>query len=126
MVSGSEFAKIIAPALTLTSPSGMTQDERKAWAHAAYKAIGDVPAERLENAVHEAMKTVDHPSKIVPAIRKALEGPGRYQSMVTIVAPSDDDLRRLQDERRPSSNAKEMAELMRGLRERLEANAGAA
>lgn len=100
----------------------MTQDERKAWAHAAYKAIGDVPAEQLADAVHEAMKTVDHPSKIVPAIRRALEGPGRYQSMVTMVAPSDDEIRRMQDERRPSSNAKEMAELMRGLRERLEAN----
>jgi hypothetical protein len=100
----------------------MMQDERKGWLHAAYKALADVPANSLESAVRDAMKTVDHPSKIVPAIRKALEGPGRYQSMVTMVTPSHDDIRRMEEDRRPSPNAKEMAELMRGLRERLEAN----
>lgn len=100
----------------------MTQDERKGWLHAAYKALDDIPAGQLDGAVREAMKTVDHPAKIVAAIRKTLEGPGRYQSMVTMVTPSHDDIRRMEEDRRPSPNSKEMAELMRGLRERLEAS----
>lgn len=106
----------------------MTQEERRGWLHAAYKALGDIPADKLGDAVAEAMRTVDHPSKIVPAIRKALEGPGRYQSNVTIVAPSHEELeaerRRREADNSPAAKRQchEMAELMRGLRERLEAN----
>lgn len=109
----------------------MTQDERKGWLHAAYKALGDIPADKLGDAVMEAMRTVDHPSKIVPAIRKALEGPGRYQSNVRIVAPSRDELlaelRRREAENSPDARRQchEMAHLMRGLRKRLEAGSAA-
>ena len=111
-VSGTEFARIIGPALTLTSPSGMTQDERKAWAHAAYKAIGDVSREKLEPAVMEAMKTADHPSKIVPAIRKYLEGPQRFKYEPTIRPPSPHELI---DTRTRPEEARELSGLMKGL-----------
>lgn len=62
----------MAPALTLVAPSGMTGDDRRAWAHAAHEAIGDVPPDLLRAAVAEAKLTADHPSKIVPAIAKYL------------------------------------------------------
>ncbi len=50
----------------------MGRDDRRAWLNAAYRVIGDVPPDMLAKATREAMKTADHPSKIVPAITKAL------------------------------------------------------
>lgn len=82
-VTPTDFAKHVSPLLTLVAPTGMTQDERKGWMHAAFSALGDVNAGDLERAVSAAMRTVDHPSKIVPAIRAEL---GRsYQPTSTII-----------------------------------------
>jgi hypothetical protein len=67
-----QFAAIIGPCLTLVAPSGMSRDDRRGWAHAAHQAIGDVPADMLKRAAKEAMRTADHPSKIVPAINRVI------------------------------------------------------
>ena len=66
--TGHEFAREVGPALTLVCPTGMTQDDRKGWLYAAHKVIGDVPLDLLQRGAMAAMRTADHPSKIVPAI----------------------------------------------------------
>ena len=71
------FARHVGPLLTLVAPTGMTGEERKLWLHAAMTALSDLNVGQIEDGAREAMKTADHPSKIVPAIRKSLEG--RYK-----------------------------------------------
>lgn len=118
-VSAAEFATAIAPILTLTAPTGMTQDERKAWSMAAFQALGDVSPASLRYAVREAERTADHPAKIVPAIRKALAS--GYQPTATIEPPP----LALPSAETPEQKAEreEVAKLMAGLAKKLSANA---
>jgi hypothetical protein len=67
------FAGILAPLLSLVAPTGMSQDERKAWTAAAFAALSDVPHDLLRVGVSRATTSVDHPSKIIPAIRKIVD-----------------------------------------------------
>jgi len=102
-VTPAEFAKEVTPLLTLVAPTGMTQEERKGWLHAAHMALGDMTPAALSVAVREAMRTVDHPAKIVSAIRKASEGGyvstvSKYALMPTPTPkpePVDDEVRQL-------------------------------
>jgi hypothetical protein len=50
----------------------MGEDERRLWFHAAYLALEGYPADLIRDGAREAMLTADHPSKIVPAIVKAV------------------------------------------------------
>lgn len=95
----------------------MTQDERRGWLHAAYAALGDVPPWKLEWAVAKATETVDHPSKIVPAIRKAIAPPDFANpvpmsglTLADLAKPAEDDRER-----------SEVRQLMRGLVEKMTA-----
>lgn len=112
-VTPSDFARIVGPLLTMTAPTGMTQDERKAWAHAASMMLSDLTIGELTDAVRDAAKTADHPSKIVPAIRKALEGQYRYVPLHRPITPEPIALPR-KDVQAEAEQA-EVAELMRDL-----------
>lgn len=120
-VDPGEFAAIVTPLLTLVAPTGMTQAERTAWSLAAFDMLEDVSPVSLRSAVREAGKTVDHPSKIVPAIRKAL-GTG-YQSMPTTIRP-EPVLALPTDDVQADSERAEVASLIAGLARKLEARNG--
>ena len=62
------FAAELTPCLALSSGVGMSGDDRREWLNAAYKAIGHYPLDLLKRGAAEALRTADHPSKIVPAI----------------------------------------------------------
>lgn len=62
------FAASLSPCLTLTAPTGMGQAERREWYAAAWRALGHLPADLIRRGAQEALRTADHPNKIVPAI----------------------------------------------------------
>lgn len=66
-----DFGKAIAPVLTLVAPTGMTQDERKAWVRVAHDTLAHIPLDLLLRAEREVRTKVDHPAKIVKAIADA-------------------------------------------------------
>ncbi len=72
-VSRADFATEIVPCLSLTSGVGMKGEDQRIWLNAAYKALADVPLDLLQRGCAAAMKTADHPSKIVPAIRAEVD-----------------------------------------------------
>jgi len=123
-VDRAEFAAEIAPALTLVAPSGMGQEERTTWLRAAHLALDGIPIALLQRGVREAMKTADHPAKLVPAIRAAVDADWQWRRMnatsssrpIPLPAPIETDEQRTERE--------EVAQLMRGLRLRLEAKVG--
>ena len=63
-----EFRDSVAPCLALVGGVGMNADARREWLIAAYSALSHLPVDLLERGCKVAMQTVDHPSKIVPAI----------------------------------------------------------
>lgn len=67
-----EFISTLMPCLQLVVPVGMTPAAQDMWFEAARMALADVPADLLKDGAIEAMQTADHPSKIVPAIMKAV------------------------------------------------------
>lgn len=67
-VDRAEFAAEIVPCLALTSGVGMSNEDQRIWLNAAYKALDGIPIKLLKRGADAAMKTADHPSKIVPAI----------------------------------------------------------
>lgn len=67
------FAQALTPCLSLVAPTGMTQAERSEWLHAAFLALRHLPADVIEKGAQSAIANADHPSKIVPAIAKAVE-----------------------------------------------------
>lgn len=92
------FAIAIGRCLALVAPVGMSEDAREVWIDAAFTALRHLPISVIENGAREAIKTADHPSKIVPAIiaatkddmawrrrmsprpqPEALPAPGRHQ-----------------------------------------------
>lgn len=50
----------------------MDEDGRREWLHAAYLALEGIPLDLLQRGAKDALKTADHPSKIVPAITKSV------------------------------------------------------
>jgi hypothetical protein len=84
-----DFAAIIGPCLALAAPAGMTEDERFAWVEAAFTALRHLPLDVIADGAKDALRTADHPSKIVPAIIAATEGQMAWRRrMNTPFAPS--------------------------------------
>lgn len=67
-VSRDEFFASVAPCLTLAAGVGMSPDDQDAWMEAAYQALDGIPIALLERGAEAAMRSADHPSKIIPAI----------------------------------------------------------
>lgn len=63
----------LTPMLALTGGIGMTEDNRVEWLKAAGMALAHLPADLLKHGAKAAMRTADHPSKIVPTIIAATE-----------------------------------------------------
>lgn len=73
-----EIMAELSRCLTLTAPSGMSQDDRVEWLTVAAMELLAVPSCIFDEACAEARRTCDHPSKIVPAILRYQ--PGHYIS----------------------------------------------
>lgn len=63
-----EIMAALSRCLTLTAPSGMSQEDRLEWLTVAAMELTTVPSVIFDDACAEARRTCDHPSKIVPAI----------------------------------------------------------
>lgn len=68
-----EFRDALKPALDLVSPVGMDRQARGDWIKAAAIMLAGVPHDLLVRGCRVAMASCDHPSKIVPAILKAVQ-----------------------------------------------------
>lgn len=66
--TASDLIGAVAPLLALTGGIGMTEDNRVEWMKAAGMALAHLPADLLRHGAKAAMRTADHPSKIVPTI----------------------------------------------------------
>lgn len=73
-IERSVFANELTPCLALVSASGMTREDRREWMEAAYRALSGFTPAQLKIGAAAAMRTADHPSKIVPAIISAIHG----------------------------------------------------
>lgn len=104
------FAAELTPCLSLTGGVGMSADDRREWLNAAYRAIGHFSLINLKHGAAEALRTADHPSKIVPVITAAVEREkaSRYQPMASIVRP---DVTALPAPGRERPTADEVAEI---------------
>ena len=67
-VNREEFFAVVGPCLALCGAVGMGEGDRREWLEAAFLAVGELPIALLERGAKAAMRTADHPSKIVPAI----------------------------------------------------------
>lgn len=56
--------------LTLTAPTGMSQEDRLEWLTIAAPELADLPSMLFDDACGHARRTCDHPAKIIPAILK--------------------------------------------------------
>lgn len=72
-----DFRRYLAPCLVLTAPSGMAQADQSNWLVAARGALDGVPADLLRLGTSEATRIADHPSKIIPAILRTIDGAWR-------------------------------------------------
>lgn len=63
----------LTPLLALTGGIGMTEGNRVEWMKAAGMALSHLPTDLLRIGAKAAMKTADHPSRVVPAIVAATE-----------------------------------------------------
>lgn len=70
--TAAEIIEALTPVLALTAPMGMDTDSKRVWFNAARKALDGIPIALLKRGAEAAMLTADHPSKIAPAIRKAV------------------------------------------------------
>ena len=110
------------PCLQLVAPVGMTGDEQKLWAAAAFKALDGIPIGLLKRGAMHAMRVADHHSKIVPAIIKEVgeSWDRRRRNAASGSVPALPD--RTQDEVGVAERA-EVAKLMTELRRKMEARA---
>ena len=65
-----EIMAALSRCLTLTAPTGMSQDDRLEWLMVAAPELADLPSMIFDDACAHARKTCDHPAKIIPAILK--------------------------------------------------------
>lgn len=65
-----EIMAVLSRCLTLTAPSGMTQDDRLEWLTIAAPELANLPGMVFDDACAHARRTCDHPAKIIPAILK--------------------------------------------------------
>ena len=91
---GADFKRSVTPAVSLVVPAGMSQGDVIAWTAAAAKALSGMPADLLERGCAAATRVVDHPSKIVPAIFREVQGEwDRRKALVSQI----EHLRRIAD-----------------------------
>lgn len=65
-----EIMAALARCLTLTAPTGMSQEDRLEWLKVAAPELADLPSMIFDDACAHARRTCDHPAKIIPAILK--------------------------------------------------------
>ena len=65
-----EIIAALSRCLTLTAPTGMSQDDRTEWLMVAAPELADLASMLFDDACAHARKTCDHPAKIIPAILK--------------------------------------------------------
>ncbi|WP_022684541.1 hypothetical protein [Sphingobium bisphenolivorans] len=65
-----EIMAALSRCLTLTAPTGMSQDDRLEWLTIAAPELADLPSMLFDDACAHARRTCDHPAKIIPAILK--------------------------------------------------------
>ena len=65
-----EIMVALSRCLTLTAPTGMSQDDRLEWLTIAAPELADLPSMLFDDACAHARRTCDHPAKIIPAILK--------------------------------------------------------
>ncbi|EQA96834.1 hypothetical protein [Sphingobium baderi] len=65
-----EIMAALSRCLTLTAPTGMSQEDRLEWLTIAAPELADLPSMLFDDACAHARKTCDHPAKIIPAILK--------------------------------------------------------
>lgn len=114
----------MTPALALVSGSGLTREARTEWLKSAYLILGDVRPDVLAAATKIAMRTVDHPSRIVPAILREsdrIEGEQQRQAQRDAAIAETRDL--IENHNRPNPEAAEVGSLMADLVRKLEARA---
>jgi len=70
--SPAEVVQELTPCLALVAPVGMTVDDRRAWFAAAIVALKGVPIALVKRGAEEALRTADHPSKIVSTILRTI------------------------------------------------------
>lgn len=121
-VDRNEFSTVMLPCLQLVAPVGMTGDEQKLWAAAAFKALDGIPIGLLKRGAMHAMRVADHHSKIVPAIIKEVgeSWDRRRRNAAPVVQPALPDR---SQEAEDAAERAEVAKLMSDLARRLEAKA---
>ena len=65
-----EIMAALSRCLTLTAPTGMSQEDRLEWLTIAAPELAALPSMLFDDACAHARRTCDHPAKIVPAILK--------------------------------------------------------
>lgn len=69
-----DIIQALTAVYSLVVPVGATQADRNVWNVAAADALKGIPRDLLDAGIKAARKVVDHPSKIIPAIMKEVEG----------------------------------------------------
>lgn len=70
-----QVAALLTSCLVLVRTANMSNDEAEAWLTIATKALMDVPADLLEEAITHAQRTCIHHARIVPAIWAYVQEP---------------------------------------------------
>lgn len=65
-----EIMAALSRCLTLTAPTGMSQEDRLEWLTIAAPELADLPSMLFDDALAHARRTADHPAKIIPTILK--------------------------------------------------------
>ncbi|MCB4860773.1 MULTISPECIES: hypothetical protein [unclassified Sphingobium] len=65
-----EIMVALSRCLTLTAPTGMSQEDRDEWLMVAAPELADLPSMLFDDACAHARRTADHPAKIIPSILK--------------------------------------------------------
>jgi len=128
-----EIIAALSRCLTLTAPSGMSQDDRTEWLMVAAPELAELPSMLFDDACAHARRTCDHPAKIIPAILKYepphyWSGPAHFRKLLTeakaklenIDAPR---LKQTVDETEKHEVGSGMKELLRDLMKNAEAGA---
>lgn len=111
----------MVPCLTLASGATHTREARREWLAAADMMLGDVDPQRLAAAAKVAMRRADHPSKIVPAIQAELDAQAARDRADQLRQTAIAETMALMEAAKPREDRGEVADLIRGLRKKLEA-----
>ena len=128
-----EIMAALSRCLTLTAPTGMSQDDRLEWLMVAAPELTDLPSMLFDDACAHARKTCDHPAKIIPAILKYepphyWSGPAHFRKLLSEAKAklANIDAPRLQhtdDDTEKHEVGSGMKELLRDLMKKVEPSA---